>query len=133
MRSAGMDLQSAVFEDISSDISAYGISKPDRNIDHRRCRNLIVFFRRKAMELPSGTEADWQAGDIVFWSTRGDGRADHVGMISDSMDANGTHAIIHHWPGLPVCETEGLYRFPIAGHFRWRANESGTIKEIERR
>src|SRR5688572_13198188 len=40
-RSAGVDLRQAVAEDVRARRRAYAIERPDRNIDHRRCRNLV--------------------------------------------------------------------------------------------
>ncbi len=119
-RAAGVDLQRAVADDIRSAPREYHINRPDPNIDHRRCRNLAVFFRRHAVSLPTtGSAADWQPGDVVFWDTWRDGRIDHVGMIANSLDGSGDPSIVHHWPGLPVSQTDGLHRFPIRCHFRW--------------
>jgi uncharacterized protein YijF (DUF1287 family) len=117
-RHAGVDLQTEVAEDVRAHPDSYLILRPDPNIDHRRTRNLIVFFRHRARELP---DVDWEPGDVVFWSTHNDGRVDHVGMIACGKEPSGDPTIIHHWPGLPVSETGGLHRFQIVGHFRWRA------------
>ena len=66
-RSAGVDLQRLVAKDIAMNPDAYHISRPDPNIDQRRCKNLSLFFRRKAITLPTqGKNADWQPGDMSF-------------------------------------------------------------------
>lgn len=120
-KAAGVDLREAVAADICKHRSTYNVSEPDPNIDHRRCRNLAVFFKNRAMSLPiSGNRADWQPGDVVFWDTYGDGRIDHVGMIAAGRDASANPTIVHHWPGLPVSETDGLFRFRTVGHYRWK-------------
>jgi uncharacterized protein YijF (DUF1287 family) len=119
-RAAGVDLQGAVTADIRRRPSAYGIARPDPNIDHRRCRNLIIYFRRHARSLPTSDGSDdWQPGDVVFWDTSGDGAAHHVGMIANGRDKTGAPTIVHHWPGLPVSETDGLFSWRIVGHYRW--------------
>lgn len=121
-RAAGVDLQQNVADDIQARRTDYAITKPDRNIDHRRCRNLVVFFQRHALALPiAGASADWQPGDIVFWDTPNNGKVDHVGMIGCGHDADSVPTVIHHWPGLPVSETEGLYGWTIRYHYRWRS------------
>ena len=121
-RAAGVDLKQTVSMDVRSAKSAYRIDTPDPNIDHRRCRNLAVFFRRQGQELPlTGKPESWAPGDIVLWSTRGNGYIDHVGIVSTGHDPQGNPTIIHHWPGLPVTETDGLFRFRVMGHDRWRA------------
>jgi len=129
-RSAGIDLQREVALDIQTNRNAYRIDRPDPNIDHRRCRNLIVYFRRHAQELSVGNNRiqDWQPGDIVFWDARGDGGVNHVGIVGNRLDADGNPSIIHHWPGMEVEETDGLFRFPVKGHFRWKQESSTFIR-----
>lgn len=80
LRSIGIDLQKLVHEDIVSAPSAYHISKTDKNIDHRRCTNLIVYFKRKKQTVPVSTnESDYHPGDLVFWDiARG-----HVGVVTN--------------------------------------------------
>lgn len=119
-RGAGVDLRQAVAEDIRQRRRAYASERPDRNIDHRRCRNLVAFFERHARSQPVSREASaWLPGDLVFWDTNADRRVDHVGVISNGRDRDGNPTVVHHWPGLPVSETDGLHRFPITHHFRW--------------
>jgi uncharacterized protein YijF (DUF1287 family) len=120
MRAAGVELRRSVAEDIRSAPGVYHVSRPDANIDHRRCRNLAAFFQRHARSLPtSGPDADWQPGDVVFWDTQGSGKADHVGMIANGRTEGGEPTVIHHWPGCFVAETDGLNRLRIRYHFRW--------------
>ena len=49
-RKLGIDLQKRVHEDMKANFNKYpknwGLKKPDRNIDHRRVPNLMVFFSR---------------------------------------------------------------------------------------
>jgi hypothetical protein len=116
----GVDLQSLVHDDIVRSPGSYDVDLPDPNIDHRRCRNLDVFFSRHARKLPiAGPGSDWEPGDIVFWDTRGDGRVDHVGVIANGCAGNGEPTVVHHWPGNYVAETDWLYRIPIVHHFRY--------------
>jgi uncharacterized protein YijF (DUF1287 family) len=65
-RHAGVDLQVAVHEDMAANFGAYpkmwGLTKPDRNIDHRRVPNLETLFRRKGAARPiSKVPADYRA------------------------------------------------------------------------
>src|SRR5688572_9872722 len=50
------DLQKLVNEDMRGNFSVYpknwGLSRPDKNIDHRRVPNLRTFFKRKGFEQP---------------------------------------------------------------------------------
>lgn len=120
-RSAGVDLQQEVADDIRAHPGDYHVARPDPNIDHRRCRVLVRYFRRHALSLPvSGPQADWQPGDIVFMDTHRNGQADHVAVIANGRDSEGDPTFVHHWPSLPVAETDGLRRFPLLYHFRWK-------------
>ncbi len=122
-RRAGVDLQRLVHEDILERPQAYGIRRADANIDHRRVRNLAVFFRRFAEELPA--DGDWRAGDIVVWSLHGSERPDHIGVISGELGSSGNPLVYHHFPrtahfsGHPEA-SDCLYRWRILAHFRWR-------------
>src|ERR1700752_4273110 len=55
-RQLGVDLQKEVHEDMILNFSKYpkdwGAKQPDKNIDHRRVPNLMVFFTRKGCVLP---------------------------------------------------------------------------------
>jgi uncharacterized protein len=63
-RAMGIDLQKAVHEDMVRHFKAYpskriwGLSRPDRNIDHRRVPNLRVFFARNGEKLPVSDNGD---------------------------------------------------------------------------
>jgi uncharacterized protein YijF (DUF1287 family) len=119
-RAAGIDLHKQVAVDIARHKTAYHIAKPDPNIDYRRCRNLAVFFKRNAIELPtSGPNADWEPGDIVLADTRGDGVPGHIGVVGNHRDVLGLPTVVHHLPGQFVAETDWLYTTPVLYHFRW--------------
>ena len=64
----GTDLQVLVHQDMSKNFDAYpskriwGLTKTDRNIDHRRVPNLQTFFSRHGKELPiTGKAKDYLA------------------------------------------------------------------------
>lgn len=116
-RAAGVDLRRAVAADVVSRRSRYDVGRPDPNIDHRRCRNLVVFFDGHARALPRGSA--FEPGDVVFWDLGGGSGPDHVGMVANSRDSAGDLAVVDHMPGTNVSETAGLRRFPVTHHFRW--------------
>lgn len=124
-RAAGVDLRREVARDVLARQAAYHLQRPDPNIDHRRCRNLVVFFQAHAEALPPAGP-DWQPGDVVFRDV-GAGVPTHVGMVANHRDAAGNPTVVHHWPGLPVSETDGLHRFRITHHFRWRPAVSARM------
>ncbi|HBS34069.1 MAG TPA: DUF1287 domain-containing protein, partial [Parvularcula sp.] len=44
----------------------WGLSRADRNINHRRVPNIEVYFTRAGWRLPASRDAaDYRAGDIV--------------------------------------------------------------------
>lgn len=84
LRAAGLDLQALVHQDILARPRAYArwVSRPDKNIDHRRVGPLVVWLDAHAQKLPraAGTFAP---GDLVVWSLFGAGGLDHIGLVSD--------------------------------------------------
>jgi len=115
------DLQKAVHEDMKANFSAYpkiwGLTRPDKNIDHRRVPNLERFFIRSGANLEiTQTGADYLPGDVVSW--RLDGNMPHIGIVSDKKSPEGTPLIIHNIGAGPE-EDDILFRFKINGHFRF--------------
>ncbi len=122
LRELGLDLQKAVHEDMCSNFAAYpklwGLKRPDRNIDHRRVPNLRTYFKRRGWELPlTDKSADFLPGDIV--TCRIDAALHHIMIVSDRKSPDGTPYIIHNI-GAGTQEEEGLFFFPITGHYRIR-------------
>lgn len=124
-----VDLQKLVFEDIKKSPRPYGISSPDSNIDHRRTRNLVLFFSRKAEVLPVGSKKDapqlYRPGDIVVWDIMESGKPNHIGIVSDKVNERGVPFAIHHfraWRGFTgrPSEDDCLFQWPILHHFRWK-------------
>jgi len=118
----GIDLQREVHEDMAGHFAAYprrwGLSRPDRSIDHRRVPNLEAFWSRKAARLPiPARAADWQPGDLFTMLI--DGRLPHVGIVSDRAAANGNPLVIHNI-GAGAREEDSLFAHRLTGHFRWR-------------
>jgi len=123
LRSAyGFDLQKAVHEDMAAHFSVYpalwGLTKTDRDIDHRRAPNLEAFFTRKGAKIPLGDTSDFQPGDIITW--RIDGRPAPIGIISGATSKQGTPLIIHNIGG-GTQEDDVLNAFPKVAHFRFVA------------
>lgn len=112
---AGYDLMQLVQIDILAHPDMYDVEKPDPNIDFRRVRNLIVYFRNNAMELTTDiTRIDqWQGGDIIVFEK-------HIGIVSDKRNKNGVPFLIHHANPYQVHYEEDVleHREDIVGHFR---------------
>jgi uncharacterized protein YijF (DUF1287 family) len=117
-RGLDIDLQRLVHEDMQGNFKAYpqawGLSRPDANIDHRRVPNLATYFKRRGMELAPG---DYRAGDIVTWMLPGN--LPHIGIVSDRTDPESGRPLIIHNIGAGATEADMLTGYPITGHFRW--------------
>lgn len=114
LRNVGIDMQAEVSRDHRK--RAYpAISEPDPNIDHRRVRNLTVYFERHFDKI--GTDAppsEWKPGDIVVWKMY-NGR-DHTGVVSDRLGRSGWPAVIHNTG--QVAEEDVLHLWNVVGHYR---------------
>jgi uncharacterized protein YijF (DUF1287 family) len=131
LRAAGINLQELMYDDIRAYPEAYPLqrwnqTKADPNIDHRRCPNQIVFFKRHGIQLTTrvdprsaGNISQWQGGDIVFWDLANRGAIDHVGIVSDKRNRRGIPYVVHHLPPGRVAEEDSLTRWKIVGHFRY--------------
>lgn len=118
------DLQQLVNADMRGNFSAYpkdwGLSRPDKNIDHRRVSNLRVFLRRKGFARPLPTVGDFTEflpGDLVTCTVPP--HLPHVMIVSDKKNDAGVPLIIHNIGG-GVHEENALARFPLTGHYRWK-------------
>lgn len=119
-QAAGVDLKRAVTDDIQAHQRLYPLAHPDPNIDHRRCRNLVVYFQRHTKELPISQEkAHWQPGDVVFWGTDGKNTLYHIGLVGNHIGPSGNPTVVQHSPGGVVDESDTLYHLPVLHHFRW--------------
>lgn len=121
LRQQGLDLQQHVHDDMRANFSAYpalwGLSRPDRNIDHRRVPNLMRWFQRQGWQQPATTQArDYLPGDIVAWKLNGSGLL-HVGIVSDRRRGDGTPLILHNI-ARGTQEEDLLLAHPIIGHYR---------------
>jgi uncharacterized protein YijF (DUF1287 family) len=122
-RKLGIDLQKEVHEDMKANFNLYpkiwGLSRPDKNIDHRRVPNLMTFFSRKGKVLKiSNDPADYQPGDIVCWDLGGG--TPHIGLVSNKKSPNGIQNLIIHNVGSGQVQEDCLFRYKITGHFRFQ-------------
>jgi uncharacterized protein YijF (DUF1287 family) len=113
LRTIGIDLQKLVHEDVLANANAYRITRADRNIDHRRCVNLITYFKRKKVTvLVTNNAADYRPGDIVFWDiARG-----HVGVVTNvKVPGTDRYFMVHNICCGPQME-DFLFAAPIVCH-----------------
>ncbi len=119
-RHAGMDLQRLVHEDMKRAFAAYprawGLSRPDRNIDHRRVPNLAAFFARHGETLPvSRDAADYRPGEVLTW--RLPGGHPHVGLVTTRVE-DGRPLVVHNVGSGTVVE-DVLFAWPVTGRYRY--------------
>lgn len=120
-RAVGIDLQKAVHEEMAAAFDAFptdwGLTRTDPNIDHRRVRNLEVFFGRRGTALPlSHDPRDYAPGDLVTW--RLGGVLPHIGIVTDRRAPSGRPVVVHNVGEGPKAE-DVLFAFPLAGHYRY--------------
>lgn len=121
-RIMGIDLQKKVHEDMKAHFDLYpknwGLTKPDKNIDHRRVPNLMKFFERHGTKLTiTQNGSDYKPGDIVCWDLGGGFL--HIGIVSDRKVENANrYKIIHNVGAGQVCE-DFLFDYKIIGHYRY--------------
>ena len=112
---AGYDLMELVNQDILQNKDLYSISKPDKNIDFRRVRNLNIYFKRYAITLTTDLSEiqQWQGGDIVVFKK-------HIGIVSDKRNKDGIPFVIHHANPYQIHYEEDILGTwgTIIGHYR---------------
>ena len=123
-RAVGIDLQKEVHEDMEANFSTYpnqarwGLAHTDKNIDHRRVPNLMVFFSRKGQKLPLSLRAeDYSPGDLVTWDLGGN--VPHIGMVIDRKSTQSGHRLIIHNIGAGPKMEDVLFNWRITGHYRY--------------
>jgi uncharacterized protein YijF (DUF1287 family) len=123
-RQLGIDLQKEVHEDMKANFDKYpkkwGLSRPDKNIDHRRVPNLMVFFKRYGKEKNISNSAnDYLPGDIVCWDLGGG--VTHIGIVVNKRSADGVrYQIVHNIGEGQVVEDCLFCYFKIIGHYRYK-------------
>lgn len=117
-----VDLQKEVHEDMKLNFSKYpknwGQKTTDKNIDHRRVYNLMVFFKRKGLVKTTVTNADdYKTGDIVCWILPGN--LSHIGIVIDKKSADGKRNLIVHNVGAGQVVEDVLFEWKIIGHYQY--------------
>ena len=118
----GIDLQKMVHEDMVQAFDKYpeiwSLSRPDRNIDHRRVPNLETFFTRHGLSLPVTQDPDdYAPGHLVTW--RLPGNLPHIGVVTDRRSGDGRRPLVAHNIGRGPQLEDMLFAYPISGHFRY--------------
>lgn len=126
VRNAGLDLQRGVRRDLLRSPRSYPMveGKGNRNIDHRRVKTLLPYFKRKwdqrsrALDDPSDP---LRPGDIVFMDTfPSRSGPDHIGIVSDQTGDSGFPLVINNWTdGHVTAEMDLLGWVPVTHRFRF--------------
>lgn len=123
-RTLNIDLQQLVHEDIRDNFNAYpskriwGLTRPDKNIDHRRVPNLQSFFERHGQSLrPSNRANDYLPGDLVTWMLPGN--LPHIGIVTEKRSEDGKRPLIVHNIGSGPKLEDRLFGYEITGHYRY--------------
>jgi uncharacterized protein YijF (DUF1287 family) len=126
LRNAGIDLQVEVHEDIRRAPRSYPmVRRRDPNIDHRRVKTILPWFRRhfRALGTDPRSQADpFRPGDIVFFDTfPSKPGPDHIGIVSDRRGENGLYLVVNNWTdGTVESEMDLLAFVPVTDRFRVR-------------
>lgn len=121
-RKAGIDLQKEVHEDMVKNFNTYpqkwGLTRTDKNIDHRRVPNLMTYFTRRGKVLPISNHASvYKPGDIVAWDLGGG--ITHIGLVTNKkVRGTNRYLIVHNIGAGPQIE-DMLFDYEIIGHYRY--------------
>jgi len=123
-RQVGVDFQQLIHQDITANFSDYpsarmwGLTRPDKNIDHRRVPNIQAFLSRQGAQLPVSQQGkEYQAGDLVTWMVNG--RLPHIGIVASGYSSDGKRPLIVHNIGRGPQLEDMLFNYPITGHYRY--------------
>lgn len=121
-RKVDIDLQKEVHEDMERNFEKYpnnwGLSVPDKNIDHRRVPNLMVYFSRFGNILPiTENPEDFKPGDIVCWNLGGG--ITHIGIIVNKKSKDQKRHLLVHNIGSGQVLADCLFDFNIIGHYEY--------------
>lgn len=123
-RKMGIDLQQLVHEDMKANFKLYpnnwGLKTTDKNIDHRRVPNLMVFFSRKGLEKPiTQNTQDYLPGDIVCWNLGGG--ITHIGIVVNKKSKDNKRFLLVHNIGRGQVVEDILFQYIIIGHYTYPA------------
>ncbi len=122
-RKMEIDLQKEVHLDMKDNFNLYpkiwGLTSPDKNIDHRRVPNLMKFFERHGEVKAISNDPDFYLpGDIVCWNLGGG--ITHIGIVSNIISTYGNRFKIVHNIGAGQVLEDILFDFEIIGHYRYK-------------
>lgn len=111
------DFQEHVHKDMVANFSAYpkrwGLTRTDRNIDHRRVPNVETWLHRHGHEVSA---SEWQPGDLI--TCRVAESLPHIGIVSSRKDDQGRWKAIHNI-GLGTREDSRIWAYGQQRRFRF--------------
>ncbi|WP_103865019.1 DUF1287 domain-containing protein [Aquimarina sp. I32.4] len=122
-RALDIDLQKEVHEDMRANFRVYpknwGLSRTDKNIDHRRVPNLMKFFSRfgKVKKISMDPE-EYLPGDIVCWNLGGG--MTHIGLVVNKKSEDQQRYLIVHNIGGGQVIADCLFDHKIIGHYHYK-------------
>ncbi len=122
-RKMNIDLQKEIHEDMLANFNKYpkiwGLTKTDKNIDHRRVPNLMTFFtRNNAQKKITQNPNDYIVGDIVCWDLGGG--LTHIGIVVPKKSKDKIRNLIVHNIGSGQIAEDVLFNYKIIGHYRYK-------------
>ena len=120
-RSAGVDMQVLIYEDVKDDLSYYypihykrGTAKVDPNIDHRRVHIIRKFLDKNYPDAKLKSTDEYKPGDIIIWGNW------HVGiLIDEKVPGTDRYYCVHNVGAGPV-KADVYYDEEKLEHFRFR-------------
>lgn len=121
-RKLNIDLQKEVHQDMAAHFKLYpktwGLKTTDKNIDHRRVPNLMVFFSRFGkVKATTKNAEDYLPGDIVCWNLGGN--ITHIGIVVNKKSADAKRFLIVHNIGRGQELSDCLFEYKIIGHYSY--------------
>ena len=116
-------MQKEVHEDMKTNFGAYpkswGLSHTDKNIDHRRVPNLMMYFSRHGKtKLLAPNSSAYVPGDIVCWDL-GNGIT-HIGLVVEKKSSDGQRYLLVHNIGGGQVLADLLFDFEMIGHYTFQ-------------
>ena len=120
-RSAGVDMQVLIYEDVKDDLSYYypihykrGTAKVDPNIDHRRVHIIRKFLDKNYPDSKLKSSDEYKPGDIIIWGNW------HVGILIDEKVPGTDRYYGVHNIGAGPEKSDFYYDEEELDHYRWK-------------
>jgi uncharacterized protein YijF (DUF1287 family) len=135
LRNAGVDLQVELHEDIARAPRRYPmVTRANPDIDHRRVRTLLPWFRAHWRELADSEPL--APGDVVFMDTIASRAGpDHIGILGDRVGEGGRWLVANNWTdGTTTAFMDLLGWVPVTQRFRMppAPEHAGPIPSLAR-